>query len=320
MEPTPAQLEQVFRQAVDDYLAARRARIDDFCRRHFSPAGAWRLNRRALGKDLLRTPANVLWAGPYLLTRGAGALLGRLGWRELAQRIERLPPGLRTDVERELEWRIHCELLELPCRQEEREYASDALFAALLARPEVGNWLRPELLELHHRAREPAFRERLAAHLATYTASRTAAAELSAVLLNLAAGVAAFKSLTPGTLAMGGAMANAVAQQLAVANFALGSSLGGLYYSAFPASASLGLLTATTGGLLVALGVVSALAGVVTDPLQQALGLHRRKLHKLLDALEGELKGEQRGLAIRDAYVARLFDLLDLLQAARLGK
>ena len=37
---------------------------------------------------------------------------------------------------------------------------------------------------------------------------------------------------------------------------------------------------------------------------------------KLLDALEDELTGQGNGYRLHDAYVARIFDLWDLLQVA----
>jgi hypothetical protein len=62
--------------------------------------------------------------------------------------------------------------------------------------------------------------------------------------------------------------------------------------------------------------VLGDVLAVIADPLQQMLGLHRRKLLKLLDVLEGELMGQGSRYRLRDAYVARIFDLWDLLQTA----
>ena len=115
-------------------------------------------------------------------------------------------------------------------------------------------------------------------------------------------------------MAIGSIAAAAIANHLAIANFVLGPALGSLYYGFFPATASAGLLAATTGGLMLALGMLNAGAGVIADPLQQALGLHQRKLMKLLDALEQALTSQGGDYHLHDAYVARVFDLWDLLQ------
>lgn len=301
-------------EATRRYLADRRARVGPFTRKHFSFRGALRINRRALGKDLLRTPANVMWAVPQLLARGGAILSRKLRLNSVAWRLERLPAGFKTDVEREIEWLIYSELLELPFARDGRRCSRDALLEEILAHPTISELLIPELLRLDELAQRQNFRQRLEDYLITYTSSRTAAADLSGSLLSLAAGVAAFKQFTPGAMAVGSVTATAIANQLAIANFLLGPSLGSLYYSVFPATASAGLLVATTGGLLLALGVLSAGAGVITDPLQQAFGLQERKLLKLLDALEAELTEQGNGYRLHDAYAARIFDLWDLLQ------
>ena len=64
--------------------------------------------------------------------------------------------------------------------------------------------------------------------------------------------------------------------------------------------------------MLAPLAVLTAFAGVVADPVQRALGLHERRLNKLLDAFEANLiEGAGAGFAARDHYVARLLDLVD---------
>jgi hypothetical protein len=310
-----AEIEQAVTEAMRGYLASRRERVRPFTERHFSVPGALRLNARAVGLDVLRTPFNVLWAGPYLLSRVAVSIW-RLTGTAPPRWLERVPAGFKTDVERQVEWLIYSEWLELPFEQGNRRSTHDALFAEILAHPAITALLLPELIRLDDLGQRQSFRERLQQFLGAYTASRTVAADLTGSLLNLAAGAAAFQKLTPGTLSMGQAAAAALAQHLAVSNFALGPTLGSLYYAVFPAAVPAGLLAGTIGGLLLALGVLTAFAGLITDPVQQALGLHERKLQRLLDALEQALLGREQGYAIHDAYVARVFDLWDLLQTA----
>ena len=51
---------------------------------------------------------------------------------------------------------------------------------------------------------------------------------------------------------------------------------------------------------------------MIADPVQRALGLHERRLNKLLDVFESNLiDGSDTGFAARDHYVARIMDLLD---------
>lgn len=311
-----SELHHAFAEAAQNYLASRRERVKPFTRHYFSFKGALRLNRKALGKDLLRTPANIAWMPPYLFSRGAAAASHKLGMERAARFLGKLPPGFKTDVEKEVEWLIYSEFLELPIEQENRRCTKDALLEELLVHPSISPLLVSELEKLNELAQQQGFRQKLEAFLRTYTASRTAAAELSGNLLNLAAGVAMFQKFTPGALSMGNAAAAAIAHHLAVSNFILGSTLGSVYYGIFPATVSTGLLVSTVGGLMVMLSILTSFSGIITDPIQQALGLHDRKLYKLVDALEKELKKENKGYRIYDAYASRVLDLLDLLKTA----
>jgi hypothetical protein len=115
-------------------------------------------------------------------------------------------------------------------------------------------------------------------------------------------------------------LAAALAQQAAIASFPLGAGLGGLWYGMFPAAPSAGLVAGATGGLVLLTATTAAFAGVVADPVQRAFGLHQRRLHKLIDALERELKGDSdAAFRARDHYIARIFDLIDLARATYRG-
>src|SRR5262249_62417768 len=82
-------------------------------------------------------------------------------------------------------------------------------------------------------------------------------------------------------------------------------------------SASAGVVAATTGALLAGGGVVTALAWIVLDPLLATTGLHRRRLDRFVTALGEELRGGGRGdYRVRDHYLARGFDVLELLRVA----
>ena len=63
--------------------------------------------------------------------------------------------------------------------------------------------------------------------------------------------------------------------------------------------------------------VVAAFAGVVADPAQKALGIHKRRLVKMLDTLERGFRGDNSAqFAPKDHYVARLVDFVDMVRAA----
>ena len=302
--------------AIDRYIAARHERVADFVDRHFSLIGSLRLHRRALGRDLVRAPANVLLMLPYLSVQAGGAVLHRLGARQAARRLTRRRLFFDTDVSRELTWRLHVELLELPHDDGRRRSEHDALAETILADARVvaAVDLLAALARLH--ANRPDQQARLRDMLRAYATTRTAAADLVNNVLLASTGMAAFQKLTPGTLTLGPVIAAALAQQAAVASFPLGAGLGGIWYGLFPAAPSAALVAGTTGGLVLLTASTAAFAGVVSDPVQRALGLHQRRLHRLIDALGRELKGDSdAAFHARDHYIARIFDLIDLARA-----
>ena len=309
--------EAVVTAGIRRYFAVRRALVDEFVDRHFSLRGALAIHRAALGWDLLRAPANLALGLPHALVRLAAGTAGRLGAARTAAALGGRNLLLATRVARDIRWLVCTELLELPYRDGARVFAGDALAVAILADPRVTERLQPALAAIGCRAADPAFRVRLQAAMQTYAGTRAAAAEIATGLATLGAGALALKQLTPGAVSLGPALASIVAQQAAVASFPLGSGLGGLWYGWFPAAPSGGLIAGLTGGMMLGAAAFAALSGVVTDPLQRRLGLHRRRLLKMLDALEqGMLDPGAPRFAVHDHYVARLLDLFDMLGAA----
>jgi hypothetical protein len=165
-------------------------------------------------------------------------------------------------------------------------------------------------------AHDPEQQARLRRLLDAYASTRAAAADLVNNVLLASTGMAAFHKLTPGTLTLGPVIATALAQQAAVASFPLGSALGGLWYGMLPVTPSASLVAGATGSLVLLTATTAAFAGVIADPVQRALGLHQRRLHRLIDALGRELEGDSdAAFHARDHYVARIFDLIDLARA-----
>jgi hypothetical protein len=248
---------------------------------------------------------------------GAADLLAKAGATRTAQWLHRMPRGMPTALHQELQWLLYTELLELPYVQEGRISHRDALMEHILAEPEIAALCYPYLTHLHSVADRPAFRAALARHLEEYGKTRGAVSELAGSLLHLAAGYAALSTATPGALSAGTAAATAVAQHIAIAHFWLGSTVGAWYYAVFPVAASAGMVATITGTLLAAVGVVTALAWIVLDPLLATTGIHQRRLDRFVTALGEELRGGRRGeYRVRDHYIARVFDVLEILRAA----
>ena len=220
-----------------------------------------------------------------------------------------------TDVARELDWLVRTEVLQLPYRQGAREATRDALTEAVFADPRIETASRAVLEAIGQRSDDPGFRSDLERKLAVYTGSRDAAAEITSAIVGTAVGVIAFKELMPGVLSLGPAVAGAAAQSAAIAGFPLGATLGGLWYGAFPATAGTATTIAFTGAVALIAAPISAFAGLVADPVQRRLGLHQRRLGRLIDAIERDLKGDGPGqFEVRDHYVMRIVDFAEALR------
>jgi len=301
-------------KAIRKYIESRKEKVPGFVKRHFSFPGTLGLNKKAIGSDLYKAPINVIWLLPYTGLKASSALLKKVGFQRIPSRIENLPVGFTTDVQKEVTWLIFTELLEIPYIQGKRKSRKDALLEKILNQPEISSLFAAALSEIYGKSRNPEFRSALEKNLLEYSKSRTAAAELAGSLISLSVGATMFHKMTPGALTAGGALAAAIAEQTAISSFVFGPTLGSLYYGIFPASTSVVLLTASTGTLLAALAVLSSFSGIITDPIQYKLGIHGKRLNRLIDSLENELRGMGNSeFKIRDQYIARVFDLLDLV-------
>jgi hypothetical protein len=303
-------------QGARAYFANRRARVSPFIDAHFSLRGTLSLHRAALGWDILRAPANLTLAAPQLALHLTAKAAAKLGAKRAADVLRR-PILLRTAVARDIEWLIYTELLELPFAQAGRESRLDALSEHILDTPAIRTAWSEALADWGRHGEDPQFRQRLADAMENYGMTRTAAAEITTGLLNLGAGAIALNKLTPGAATLGPALASIMAHQTAVSAFPLGAWLGSAWYGLFPALPSASLLMTTTGGLMLASTTFAAFAGIVSDPIQRRLGLHRRRLLRMIDALERQFADpESVGFRVHDHYVARVLDLFDLLGAA----
>lgn len=319
--PDRAVAEAIVADATRRFFAARHARVDEFVDRHFSLQGTLALHRHALGWDIARAPLNLSLAVPQAGLLLASAAARRAGAPRLAERLGRRRLLLPTAVADQIAWLLQTELLELPARQAgpqgERVATRDVLAEAILADPRVTAALLPLLTALGERQADPALRARVAAAIEAYGATRAAAAEITTALFSLGTGALTLQKVTPGAMSLGPALAGVIAQHAAVASFPFGSGLGALWYGLFPVAPSAVLAVGLTGGLVALATLAAAFAGVVADPVQRRLGLHARRLHKLLDALERQMGDPAApGFAAHDHYVARLLDLFDVVGAA----
>jgi hypothetical protein len=315
-----AEARAIVARAIERYIGGRHARVEAFAADNFSLLGSLRLHRRALGLDLLRAPANVTLVVPYLAMQLAALALRRLGARRASTWLRTRRLFFETDVARELTFRLHRDLLELPFDDGERQTEHDALAETILEDPRLqAASARLAAFARRHRD-DPAAEARRRSLLASYASTRNAAADLFNNALLASAGATLFSKLTPGVLTLAPVVATVIAHQAAVASFPLGVWLGGVWYGWFPVSPSLSLTVASTATLILITAITAALAGVIADPIQRAAGWHQRRLHKLIDTFGRELQGDgEAAFHTRDHYVARIFDLIDLARATYRG-
>lgn len=287
--------------------------IDGFVARHFAWPGTLRLHGAALGWDILRAPVNVLLSPVLVLTRLAAYLCRRLGWRATAERLSRRRVLLRTSVARRVETLLVTELLDLPLDAGAAARDPSALARAVLAAPQFREMIRRRASA----AEAEALGRRIADALGEYAGTRSAVAEMTTTLCVLLFGALTFQALTPGLISIAPGVADAVARTNAVASFPLGQTLGGMWYGLFGVTPSAGLVGAAVAGLVMLGSVFAAFAGVLADPLQSRLGIHRRRLGRLLDAVEGEVLGRgDRPFVAREHIFARMLDLWDAAASA----
>jgi hypothetical protein len=309
------QAENIVDEAIRRYFDSRRDRISGFVDRHFSPKGAWTLNKKAFGRDLYRAPLNVALVGPAVGLKAAAKGVDKLTKSNFAERLDTKKFYFQTDVARELEWQIYTDLLEVPFDQSGRHSVKDALSEEIFNNRGFSKALDAAVQSAVASA-GGRNRQQLETLLASYVETRAANAEVVNLAICLVPGAAIAHKVTPGVLSLGPTMASAITTKMAAASFPLGAGLGGMWYSAFPVAPSAAIAVSTTGGILALAAVVTAFSGIISDPIQRKLGLHEKRLNRLVDALEDNMRyDEVIRLKVKDHYVGRIIDLFDALAA-----
>jgi len=279
----------IVEDSIRTYFRRRRSRVPGFVDRTFSFAGALQTHRHVLGHDLWKAPLNAALAGPQIGLQAVAGVMALAGRRETAERLKSRELFFRTSVTEKIERGLIVDLLELPYAGKGAPSFHDALAVEILSDHRLdgalgilnGPWGEKQRLQMD---------DKLVQQLAIYLNARGAAGELVSAVVTMAAGGIMLHQLTPGFLTLGPALAQS-----------LGAKIGGV--AAFSAGAA----------VLAASATAAAFAGVVTDPIQRALGIHHLRLIGLLDSLEPAFLGGDARLAIPEQYAARLIDLVDVI-------
>ena len=312
-----AAIEDAFEAAAQSYIATRRTRIPYFVDRNFGFRGALRLHRAALGADLIRAPVNLALAIPHIMKLLTAGLLTLIGAKRAANVVYGLPTQLRTAVARQVDWLIWTEFLELPYSERDLDSQRDAMAELLAGQPAIAAALDAIESVTSERQNDPAFRARLQKTLGKYTGTRVATSEIATALASAGVGGLMVQQMTPTAFTLGPALAALIAHQAAIFAFPLGSALGAVWYGLFPGEPAWDLIIGVTAGLMVVSSAAAAFAGVAADPVQRRLGIHRRRLEKLVDSIEADLFGDGGGgFKVRAHYVARMFDIFEAVRIA----
>ena len=228
-------IEQAIKNGTKCYIEQRHARVNDFVQAHYGFKGAFAINKKAVGLDMLKTPINIIWTAPYFILSSSGKLTQKLSKNKFGQRLSNLPAGFTTDVEKQVQWLIYSELLQLPYQHGELTSERNALFDCILQQPHLYEIFADSFSHIAQIANDNEAKAKFEQQLGQYVDSRKAAAELSSVLIAAATGYIANRGINLGALSLGSTLAGSLSTQAAV-SFALGNSLGAVYYSVFPSA------------------------------------------------------------------------------------
>lgn len=317
-----AEIEQAIHSGIERYFNDCRARVPAFIQRHFQYPGAIATNRVALGWDMLRAPVNLLWAPLYALACLMKALTRKrkgLGW--LHRAAERVPAGFTTRVQQHISDLILIELLNDGKEGQllESHLLENHLLESYLVEALESLYARHACEAADHRQFISTIEPLVADALSQYRVTRTASADITNSISCTVLGAFAFQKFTPGGIGLGVVLASIVAKTLAARDFILGETLGGWYYGWFPPEPSWAITGTVMLAVLSALAAFAALSGMIFDPVQAMTGMHRRRLHKLLDHLERDVnRSTQSSFRPKDQFVARILDAFDLIRTGLL--
>ena len=277
-------------ECIEQYIAECRGRVDGFVERHFSLQETIALQKQSLVSDLLCHPINALWAIPSLFVKKLIEIPVKVGWRSGADLITRLPRGLKTRYQREIERLIATELLEWPCTMGDRQASQNGLLdcikqheqvAPLLASGALSDEALKDLSDIPHL-------------IAEHAASRALVFDTTATVLTLMTGWLFFGDHSLGISGIGDQIARNRAKDRAASTFMFGSSLGSAFYSVFPPKPSFWQVVGATLTVGLFVTAMSLLVGMLSDPCLKRVGLQHTQLTSLIDAVEDHLHRQLR--------------------------
>ena len=306
------EIEQAIARGAQQYFDECRGGVANFIDCHFCYPGAVATNWVALGWDMVRAPLNLFWAPVYALlsvVKGLVKKKAKLAW--LSRLLNRIPAGFTTQVQQRISELIMIDLLKMDRSTSLlEEYIVESLQDVYESHTDV-----PVDSRQFQQLIEPLVDQALV----QYRVTRTASADITNCLSCSIMGAFAFQKFTPGGVGVAVLLASVVAKNLAARDFFLGETLGHVYYSWFPPEISLTLTVGIWAGTMALLAAFAALSGILTDPFQAAIGLHRRRLNKMLDHLQRDFLNQTRNsFQPKDQFVARILEAFDMIRSGLL--
>ncbi len=269
-------IEQAFRT----YFKKCRNGVSSFAAREFSWGGAWRLRKKGLVRDLTVSTLNVLLAVPAVFLRRGVTFFEKNGYHSIAKGLNRIPTGIKTSYQKEIERKIWSDLFGLsafPEKRRDRERAIDSFiereFSSDFKTLHLGQKLAP-LIE---------------AELEEFFSKRAYVADLISAGVTCLSAWYLFHDSSLGIWDLGRKIANRYARKKATSNFFLGESLGRTYYSFAAVRTTREEIFWASCLILISLTAIAVLASYLSEPIQLALGIQKRQLEKLVDSLEDKV-------------------------------
>lgn len=279
-EPDEAGILRTWRaldRVITAYFHERRGRADEFARSRFGVAGILRSQAGTLAGDLIRHPLNALWSLPCMAIRNAGGWLDKFGLEGAQRLVDRVPVGIRTCSQKRIEAAVIEELLGLPSHALLTEAAADPELRDLCASPEGFNLLSFQGVDVRR-------------ELSAYGSSRMAIYDLAGSLGALLGGYLFFGNGFMSPFEMSHHVSRRLSHRHVVSHFFFENGIGSIFFDIFPADPRVARFLVASVIVFLALAAFSLFAGIVADPIQAALGAHQRRIHRLLDRLEEELR------------------------------
>jgi hypothetical protein len=264
-------------RSIETYIERCRGRIPSFVEANFSLKQTWELQRPTLWRDLAYAPVNSAWALPYVAINKVVEVAERVGYPQPARWAKRLPGGIKTGYQRQIEQRICRDLLEW-----DREATAAALPQGFVKELDT-------VPGLGKRIETPESAKKIADLIQQFSSGRALVSDLIGTGLTLATSWLLLGSASLSLTNIAHGVARKSAHDRAASRFFLGKKAGSAFYNVFPPAVHESTTWTIVIVLAISLTVGAMMCTMASDPIRKILGFHRNRLNALHDDIEREL-------------------------------